>query len=114
MAHTYTHHNPYRHLIFDNSLTAGGYFFSYVESISPSQFEMAGQKIPVDTQHFLSPPNCLRLSWLSKSGGDWCAEIWVECWRGRKLLFEGDMLSFWCCSEQDLSGELLPSYPLSS
>jgi hypothetical protein len=112
MAHTYTHHNTYRHLIFDNSLTAGGYFFSYVESISPSQFEMAGQKIPVDTQHFLSPPNCLRLSWLSKSGGDWCAEIWVECWRGRKLLFEGDMLSFWCCSEQDLSGELLPSIQL--
>jgi hypothetical protein len=98
----------YNHLIFDNSLSDGGYFFSCAAAIAPSQLEVIDGKIPVVADHFLSPPNCLRLSWHSKTGGDWLAELRVETWLNKTACLSGNTLSFWLFSEEDIPARFLP------
>jgi exo beta-1,2-glucooligosaccharide sophorohydrolase (non-reducing end) len=98
----------YNHHIFDNSLSDGGYFFSHAKAIAPSQLEVIDCKIPVATDHFLNPPNSLRLSWLSLTGGDWLAELFCETWLNKTRILSGDTLSFWCYSEEDIPARLLP------
>jgi hypothetical protein len=98
----------YRHLIFDNSLTDAGYFYSFAAASAPSQLEAINQKIPVSSNRFLSPPNSLKLSWLSKRRGDWMAEVHLEPWRGRDFRLSGDTISLWIYSEAALSSDLLP------
>jgi hypothetical protein len=102
-------YNYYDHLIFDNSLTDGGYIYSYAAAIAPSRLEVIDGKIPVAADHFRSPPNSLRLSWLSQTGGDWLAELWIETWLDKHRCLSGDTLSFWCCSEEDIPAHRLPS-----
>ncbi len=97
-----------RHLIFDNSRLHGSYFYSRAEATAPSRLETIDGKLPVASDHFFSPPNCLRLSWLSQTGGDWLAEVWVETWLGRDLSFSGDALSFWCYAEDEIPASCLP------
>lgn len=96
------------HLIFDNSLIDGGYFHSHAAAIAPSRLEVIDHKIPVTADRFLSPPNSLRLCWLSQTGGDWQAELWIETGLGKARCFSGDTLSFWCYSEEDMPSRLLP------
>jgi hypothetical protein len=98
----------YHHLIFDNSLTDGGYFFSHAAAIAPSRLEVIDHKIPVTADRFLSPPNSLRLCWLSQFGGDWRAEVCTESWLGKTHRLSGDSLSFWCYSEEDIPASHLP------
>ena len=98
----------YNHLIFDNSLTDGGYFHSHAVAIAPSRLEVIDGKIPVAADHFLSPPNGLRLCWLSQTGGDWRVELYTESWFGKTHHLSGDSLSFWCYSEEDISASHLP------
>jgi exo beta-1,2-glucooligosaccharide sophorohydrolase (non-reducing end) len=98
----------YHHLLFDNSLTGGGYFFSHAWAVSPSQIEALDGKIPVAENEYLSPPNSLKLSWQSGPGGTWQAEIFSERWRGRDLRLEGNGLSFWCFTEKMIPADALP------
>ncbi len=98
----------YSHLIFDNSLTTDTYFFSRGTSISPSELTVIQGKLPVSAAHFYSPPNALELSWCSRTGGDWSAEIQVERWRGRSMPLQGDTLTFWCYAEKAISAQGLP------
>ncbi len=100
--------NYYNHLIFDNSLTDESYFFSLATAIAPSRLEAIDSKIPVAADRFLSPPNSLRLSWRSQTGGDWRAEIRIENWLNRTHYLSGDTLSFWCYSEEGIPARLLP------
>jgi exo beta-1,2-glucooligosaccharide sophorohydrolase (non-reducing end) len=100
--------NYFSHLIFDNSLTDEAYYFSLATEIAPSQLEASNHKLPVDMDHFLSPPNSLRVTWLSQTGGDWRAEIWVENWLNRTPYLAGDTLSYWCYSEEGLPARILP------
>ncbi|HWQ83219.1 MAG TPA: glucoamylase family protein [Anaerolineales bacterium] len=104
----YTPGTYYNHLIFDNSLSDGGYFFSHAVAIAPSQLEAIDCKIPVAADRFLSPPNSLRLSWLSQTGGDWLAELYSETWLNKTRLLSGDTLSFWGYSEEEIPVRLLP------
>ena len=60
-----------RHVIFDNSLPDGGYETSNSYLVAPSTLETHNSKLPVDQEHFVSPPNGLRLKWQSAPGGDW-------------------------------------------
>jgi len=108
-ADTYYHHH-----IFDNSLTDGAYFFSHAVAIAPSRLEVIDKRIPVTTDRFLSPPNSLRLSWLSQTGGDWLAELWTETWLNKTLCLSGDTLSIWCYSEEDIPASHLPMISLSN
>lgn len=102
----------YRHLVFDNSRTEGSYFPSEAKATAPSTLKQVRGKLPVSTEQFISPPNCLELTWSSQSGGDWFAEIHVYYWRGRDEDGEhlvGDTLSFWCYAEAEIPAEALPS-----
>ncbi len=98
----------YRHLVFDNSLTAGGYFYSRASAVAPSEINSVAGKLPVSAAHFVSPPNSLALTWTSRPGGDWNAEISVERWRGRSAALQGDTLHFWCWSERAIAADALP------
>ncbi|HET7250108.1 MAG TPA: hypothetical protein VFI79_09700, partial [Gemmatimonadales bacterium] len=65
----------YRHAVFDNSLQPDYYWSSTAQATAPSTLEGKNWRLPVDTSHFLSPPNALRLHWQSQPGGGWDAEI---------------------------------------
>lgn len=98
----------YQRLIFDNSLTSESYQPSRGAAIAPSQLELVGDRLPVVEEPCLSPPNCLRLAWCSRPGGDWHAELWVERWRGRELVMAGDTLTLWWLSPEPIAADDLP------
>lgn len=105
--------NYYSHLIFDNSLTQHSHWSSEGRATAPSALELVSGRLPVDEQHFISPPNSLVLSWRSARGGDWRAAIHVERWRGRALRFQGDRLTFWCRAEGAIAAAHLPSIQIA-
>ncbi len=86
----------YRHVLFDNSNTPDSYFYSKGTVSAPSQLTLQGARLPVDTEHFHSPPNALRLQWTSDPNGGWQAEISLYKFRNRNPTFIGDQLVFWC------------------
>ena len=47
----------YAHAVFDNSLQRDYYWNSSAVATAPSTLEAQNWRLPVDTQHFLSPPN---------------------------------------------------------
>lgn len=102
----------YQRLIFDNSLTSASYQPSSGEAIAPSELELVDGKLPVAEEQFFSPPNCLRLTWRSRFGGGWQAELWVERWRGRDLSMAGDTLALWWLSPTPLAADNLPMLQL--
>ncbi len=95
------------HLVFDNSPTPKRYFYSSGSCTAPSVLELIRNKLPV-TEHALSPPNALRLSWCSGRGGDWRAEVQLEPRRGRAAIVQGDTLSLWCFTQTPLDVSQLP------
>lgn len=100
--------NYYSHLIFDNSRTRGSYHFSHGGFTSPSELKLVGHKLLVSGDQFYSPPNSLELSWRSREGGDWSAEIHIEPWRGRPMHMQGTTLTFWCYTENGINADGLP------
>ena len=95
-------------VLFDNSLTPDRYFYAEVAVQAPSKVETIADRLPVDDSHFHTPPNTLRLHWVSKDGGGWQAHIRVNEWRNRILDFTGDTLTFWCYEPERLSTPNLP------
>src|SRR5579872_2605842 len=85
----------YRHVVFDNSLNADGYFYSNAMSNGRSFIEQLNARLPVETKIFLTPPNALRLQWQSEPGGGWEAEVRVMNFRNRYPEFSGHTLYFW-------------------
>jgi len=96
------------HILFDNSLTASSYYYSEGSSTSPSYVELNAGKFPVEEKIFFTPPNSLKLKWMSKSDGDWKISLNISTWRNREIIFSGDTLSFWCYSDEQLQLEELP------
>src|SRR5215467_14155983 len=80
-AHAQTEY--YRHSFFDNSLQRDFYYYSFAQATAPSTLEGKNSRLPVDSGHFLSPPNALRIHWQSMSGGGWDAEVHLENFRNR-------------------------------
>src|ERR1700690_1271788 len=101
-----------RHVFFDNSATDGSYYQSEGMVTPPSKLEMVDYKLPVDTNHFTSPPNGLRLRWTSAPGGHWQMKIKSLMRYERHLAFDGDTLSFWCFSDTELTPENAPRIAL--
>ena len=60
-----------RHVFFENSAAEGGYYRSDASVVAPSELEIDGGKVPVESDHFKSPPNC--------------AAVEMEIWAGRRL-----------------------------
>lgn len=95
------------HLIFDNSLTPEHCFYSSGFFTAPSALELVRGKLPV-SEHAVSPPNALKLSWRSGRGGDWAAAVQVEPHRGRATELRGDTLSLWCFTDSPIVAAQLP------
>jgi hypothetical protein len=100
--------NYYRHSFFDNSLTSGNYFYSRGHVSPPSKLSLENGKLPVETTIFFTPPNALRLEWLSNPNGGWEATIRLVDFRNRYPTFLGDTLFFWLYSPEPISAADLP------
>lgn len=101
-----------KHIFFDNSISDQSYFYSEGSFTAPSAMTLVNNKLPVEAEHFFSPPNALRLEWKSAEGGMWNASVLISKWRNRDIDFIGDTLSFWCYAEHEISGSALPSIAL--
>jgi hypothetical protein len=97
-----------RHVFFENSAVGGAYFHSEMTVVAPSELDASNNKCPVVTDRFVSPPNCLRLKWKAAPGGDWQVKLNVATRYGRQFEFEGDTLSLWCFSEEELLPDEAP------
>jgi hypothetical protein len=101
-----------RHVVFDNSPAERSYYRSEGMVVAPSELEIIEGKTPVETNRFVSPPNCLRLKWKSATGGAWHMKLRSVMRYGHNLEFDGDTLSFWCYSDNDLTPEESPRIAL--
>ena len=96
------------HVFFENSAADDGYYRSEASVVAPSELEINRGKVPVENDHFKSPPNCLRLKWKSGPGGDWHVRL-----KGAEVLahnpeFDGDTLSIWCYATEELKPDDAP------
>ncbi len=103
----------YRHILFDNSLESDAYYYSAGKVSSPSSLELDHGKLPVSKTVFYTPPNALRLKWRSAPDGGWEASIRAIDFRNRQISFRGDVLYFWCFSEEGIPASNLPLIQLS-
>jgi len=104
----------YRHVVFDNSLTADSYFYSRAQVSGDSFLEQQSGRLPVETKTFLTPPNAIRLQWQSGPHGGWTAEIAAAEWRNRLPGLSGQNLFFWIFSPQPIGADDLPKIVLSN
>jgi len=98
----------YQHIIFDNSLTADDYFYSYGQASGGSSIEQRNGRLPVETNTFVTAPNALRLHWQSQATGGWEAEVRVVNFRYRYPELSGKNLYLWCYSPQAIAADDLP------
>ncbi len=103
----------YRHSVFDNSLERDFYYYSFAQATAPSTLEGKNSRLPVDSVHFLSPPNALRIHWQSMPGGGWDAEVHLDNFRNRSPGLSGRTLYFWIYSPTAISSADLPNLMLS-
>ncbi len=102
----------YRHTFFDNGPRTSGYYYSTGKAVAPSTVELQGERLPLDSRTFFTPPNSIRLAWKSNPGGSWLAQLQVLEFRNREILFEGDTLSFWLYSPEAIPAAALPDLRL--
>jgi exo beta-1,2-glucooligosaccharide sophorohydrolase (non-reducing end) len=98
----------YQHIFFDNSLPSTNYFYSSGHVSAPSKLTLENGMLPVETGIFFTPPNALRLDWLSSANGDWEATIYVVNFRNRRPNFLGDTLFLWLYSSEPIPAGDLP------
>jgi hypothetical protein len=103
----------YRHAFFDNSQQSDFYWNSTAEVAGPSTLELKHRRLPVETNHFLSPPNAIRLQWQSQSGGGWDAELHLLNFPNRFPELSGQFLYFWVYSPAAIAAADLPEFLLS-
>jgi len=103
----------YRHVVFDNSQQADSYWNSTAQATAPSTLEEKTWHLPVESKDFLSPPNALRLSWLSAPGGGWDAEIHLVNFPNRYPELSGKTLYLWVYAPQAIAAGDLPELVLS-
>ncbi len=111
-AHAQTEY--YRHSVFDNSIERDFYYYSFAQATAPSTLEAKDWRLPVDSVHFLSPPNALRIKWQSMAGGGWDAEVHLDNFRNRSPGLSGRTLYFWIYSPTAISAADLPNLMLSN
>ncbi|HJP58513.1 MAG TPA: glucoamylase family protein, partial [Gemmatimonadaceae bacterium] len=104
----------YRHSFFDNSIERDYYFYSFAQATAPSTVEGKNWRLPVDSVHFLSPPNALRIHWQSMPGGGWDAEVHLDNFRNRSPGLTGRTLYFWIYSPTAIRRTDLPDLMLSN
>ena len=101
------------HVVFDNSPPTEAYQESLAVAIQPSHLEAHGERLPVESKIFRSPPNALRLAWQSQPGGSWDAEVHIVNFRNRLPQIVGSTLLFWVYAPQAVAAADLPQLVLS-
>lgn len=101
-----------RTVFFDNSTSAESHYYSRVKSVPPSSIESISGHLPLEKEHFVSAPNALRLSWVSKPRGEWTVEMQPVSWPNRGNTFNGTHLSFWIYAPEVFDPALLPKISL--
>lgn len=94
-------------VLFGNGSGQGPYFYSEGSAAAPSKLLLEDNKALIDTTHFYSPPNALKLGWHSGKKGSWTLKIELNNWRNRTLEF-GNILSFWVYSNDGITSEQFP------
>jgi len=108
-----------RHVMFDNAPSgfsysefanaeSDGYTHSESYIVAPSRLSVNDGRFPVTTKHFVSPPNALKLRWLSGKGGDWKMILKDRDHDWRNFELEGDTLAFWCWSDFEVTAANSP------
>ena len=104
----------FRHELFDNSKTSTSYFYSVAQAVTPSAVENDRGRLPVSSEAFKTPPNALRVTWTSRAGGVWRAEIHMIDFRNRFPELKGRTLVFWCYAPVGIGAADLPEIVLSN
>ncbi|HTW49155.1 MAG TPA: glucoamylase family protein [Acidobacteriaceae bacterium] len=104
--------NYSQQVFFDNSLSPGSYFYSSGRASYPSVLELIGERLPIETDSFISAPNALKLRWKSEPAGGWAAEIRLYAWRNRTIEFPGHFLWIWMCAPDGIPARDLPRIAL--
>jgi len=104
----------YRHVIFDNSLTHDTYYHSQAQTNGQSFVDQQKGRLPVDSEHFRTPPNAIRLTWQSAPDSGWNAQISMLNFRNRRPGVDGHNLYFWLYSPAPISAADLPKLVLST
>jgi len=104
----------YRHVIFDNSLTHDTYYHTQAQTNGQSFVEQQKDRLPVDSEHFRTPPNAIRLTWQSAPDSGWNAQISMLNFRNRRPGLDGHNLYFWLYAPQAIAASDLPKLVLST
>src|SRR5262249_43462831 len=102
----------YRHTFFDNGPRTITYYYSAGKASAPSTLEEHGNRLPLDGTTFFTGPNSMKVSWESKPGGAWAAEIGVLVFRNRDYHFDGDTLSIWVYAPEAIRAAAMPRFRL--
>jgi exo beta-1,2-glucooligosaccharide sophorohydrolase (non-reducing end) len=100
-----------RHVVFDNSVSTKSFYYSHGSAIAPSELELEHDRIPVEQNHSLTPPNALRLKWSSRTRGGWNMTLDAHTRYGMPE-FSGSNLFFWCYSEEEIPASASPRIAL--
>jgi exo beta-1,2-glucooligosaccharide sophorohydrolase (non-reducing end) len=111
---THAQADYYRHVIFDNSLTRDTYYHSQAQSNGQSFIEEQKNRLPIDKEHFRTPPNAIRLQWQSAPDSGWNAQISMLNFRNRRPGLDGHNLYFWLYAPQAIAAADLPKLVLST
>jgi exo beta-1,2-glucooligosaccharide sophorohydrolase (non-reducing end) len=105
--------NYSQQVFFENGVSAtGSYFYSAGKPSAPSRLELVSGRLPLDTSHFVSGPNSLRLQWQSMPGGSWSVEVSLPTWPNRFINFPGKNLYVWLYANADTQSGALPKFAL--
>jgi exo beta-1,2-glucooligosaccharide sophorohydrolase (non-reducing end) len=99
-------------VFFENSRGLRRDYYSDVHESLPSRIASVDGKIPINTDHFVSPPDSLELDWTSQPNGGWVAEVKVESWRNRTMFFPGSHLYLWLYAKDGLAAAAMPKLVL--
>jgi hypothetical protein len=104
----------YDHVIFDNSLINGSYYYSKGEYISPSFIETVKKRLPVTEDEYFTAKNSLLLRYVSAISGDWNASVIYQDWRGKDFIKEGKYLDFRLLIKSDTKLNELPRVAIAT
>ena len=97
------------YVFFDDSPIENYYDQSFGFVNSPSYLELAfnNDKFPVDSTHYYSGKNSLKLHWSSKTGGDWGIAVADSAWNGHDVTIK-DSIIFMAYSDTSINSSSLP------
>lgn len=110
----YSREPEYDHVIFDNSLMTGSYYYSKGEYKSPSFIETVRKKLPVAEDEYFTAKNSLLLKYVSAETGNWNASVIYQDWRGKDFIKEGRYLDFRLLIKSDTKLSELPQVAIAT